>query len=199
MDNNMNDKINELKRKKEFVYWISFAGWILSYYVKNSGLVIVLPMTEMMLTMVNMDNVYRSALLSFVRMYFEFLPLMVYIGGKLKRDSISNEILKLKNIDQGKEVAIKKEVSIEEQIKDEEEKIIKVYDIVDKIETLPRDKQMEILNYIKGSFNVDDNQLCNSIDELDERYKEMLQTECEDILFPDIDEDKDEYTRKRRK
>ena len=199
MDNNINDNIKKLKRKKEFVYWLSFVGWLLAFEIKANGLAIVLPITEVMLLMIKMDMVYRSVLLSIVEIYFRFLPLMVYIAGKIKMNSIGDEITKLKSINQQKKVIVKEEVSLEQKIKDEEEKIRKVYDIVDRFESLPRGKQMEILNYIKGSLNNDNNQLCNSIDQLDDKYREMLQTECEDILFPDLDEDEIGYTRGRRK
>ena len=58
---------------------------------------------------------------------------------------------------------------------------------------------MEILNYIKGDLCLYDIEIRSEINELSNKYKDILQIECEDILFPDHDENRDDYTRKRKK
>ena len=55
---------------------------------------------------------------------------------------------------------------------------------------------MEILNYIKGDLSLRDSDISLDIDKLDSKYREQLQTECEDILFPDYE---NSYTKKRKK
>ena len=58
---------------------------------------------------------------------------------------------------------------------------------------------MEVLNYIKGDLNLQNRELCVDINKLDNQYRDTLLTECEDILFPDIDEDKNSYVKKKEK
>ena len=58
---------------------------------------------------------------------------------------------------------------------------------------------MEILNYIKGDLSLKDRDITLDIDKLDSKYREQLQTECENIIFPDYCDDIDVYTKKRKK
>ena len=79
------------------------------------------------------------------------------------------------------------------------EEIFRVYDIVDRFESLPRGKQMEVLNFIKGDLNSFDNDISIQIMKLDEKHRNMLQTECEDILFPDFNEEDVNYSKVKKK
>lgn len=201
MNNDLENRKRKLEKKKKLTYWLMFVGYFLSFSVSANGLSIVLPMTEFMLILLDVNNINRDIILSVMEFFFRYLPTIVYVGGKIKMSSISEEILELKRIDETKEDMygdLLKEISVGEKIKDEEE-ILKVYDIVERFEMLPRDKQMEVLNYIKGDLSIEDNQLCIQIKELKDEYKNVLQTECEDVLFPDFKEDEIGYTKNRRK
>lgn len=204
MDNNLEKKKRLIKQKK-VINLILFPCWILSFYVSISSIINVLPIIEFITIMLKMDNTDRHMLLSFLEFFYKYLPTMVYIGGKVMSFNISKEIRKMEENDEYlfiDESELKTEIPKVEgsecKIIDEDE-VLKVYDIVERFENLPRSKQMEILNYIKGDLSLNDKELCDEIKELSDKYKDYLQTECEDILFPDYDEDREEMSRKRKK
>lgn len=148
----------------------------------------------------NIDNLFIILLKKLNDYFYLFSPLVLYVGGKVEINKVLEEIERLNSEYQ---IALEKE---RKKKKREEckivnyEEIVKLYNIVERFERLPRDKQMEVLNYIKGDLSLGDKYTFLGIDKLSDKYKEHLQTECEDIIFPDCeDENKNNYTKKREK
>ena len=126
---------------------------------------------------------------------------MIYIGGRVYIFNLNKKIIKLE-IENDFDLLEKREklnLEREECVVINEEEVKKAYDIVERFANLPRSKQMEVLNYIKGDLCLEDRELCFEIDELSNQYRDILQIECEDILFPDIEDDKNNYVKKREK
>lgn len=121
---------------------------------------------------------------------------MLYDGCKLERRKVSEKIEKLNyEYKVSLENERKKKEKEECKIVDYEE-IVKLYNIVERFANLPRSKQMDLLNYIKGDLSLKDSDISLDIDILSGKYREQLQDECEDIIFSDYD---DSYTKKRKK
>lgn len=201
MINDINNKILKLEKKRLMVQILSLVFWVLSFKVSADSINYVMPMTELMICITNnfleINEFYSDLLLFFMEFVYKNLPLMVYIGGRIKIFSISRNIHKL---EKDKAVVIENEKKKKEDIKViDYEEILRVYDIVDRFESLPRGKQMEVLNFIKGDLNSFDNDMSIQIMKLDEKHRNMLQTECEDILFPDFNEEDVNYSKVKKK
>lgn len=197
MNKKRNDKIEKLKKQKLIISILTIILWIVSFYIEAFGLAVTIPIAEIILFLLNVDYIIRDIVISLMEFFLRILPLTVYISGKVLEFKKYIEIETLKN-NPSLNIDVEEKINEEVTIIDELE-ILKVYDILDRFERLPRNKQMEVLNYIKGDLTIKDNELCQQIEELNKKYQDILQTECEDILFPDFDEQDKNYTKKRKK
>ena len=198
--NDILNKRNELIKKRNIANLIFIPCWILSLFISIDSLVRVLPIIDFITIILKMDYLNRTLLISSLEFIYRYLSTIIYIGGRIYIFKLNKEIISLElnnNIDLLKEKE-KMENKKEECIIIDELEVRKTYNILERFANLPRSKQMEILNYIKGDLNIQNKELCNDIDELNNQYKDILQTKCEDILFPDIEEDK-KYTKKKEK
>ena len=194
----INDKIIKLQKKRLIVQILSLVFWVLSFKISADSINYVMPMVELTIAIANnyieIDSLYSDLVLSFMSFVYRNLPFIVYVGGRGFVHFISRDIRKLE---------IDKKVIIENAKKELDKKmdimdILRIYDIVDRFEALPRGKQMEVLNYIKGDLTKQNNDLYESIGLLNNKSRELLQTEFEDILFPDYDENEKDYSKKKK-
>ena len=199
------DNLLEIRRKlikkRNIINLLLFPCWMVSFFVSIDAMIKVLPIIEFMTIILKMDYLDRKMLLSVIEFFYRYLPTMVYIGGRVYIFNLNKKIIKLE-IENDFDLLEKREklnLEREECIIINEEEVKKAYDIVEKFANLPRSKQMEVLNYIKGDLSLEDRELCFEIDELSNQYRDILQIECEDILFPDIEDDKNNYVKKREK
>ena len=192
------DRRNKLIRERNIMNLLLIPCWILSFFISITSIVNVLPIIEFLTIVLKMDYLDRYMLVSFLEFFFKYLPTMVYIGGRVYIFNLNKKIIKME-LENDFEMIIEKEKmssQYDECVIIDEEEIRNVYDIVERFAKLPRSKQMEVLNYIKGDLELYDKELSSKIDRVRDKYMEYLMIECEDILFPDVDEDK-KYTKKR--
>lgn len=193
------EKLNELIKRKKFIDLLLFPGYIFWWFIIYSSWMYVDMFLVIMANMFNLDNLYVILLNEFHDLFYLYSSLVLYIGCRIEGNNINKDIKRLYSEYQ---IALENERKMKEneecKIVDYDE-IIKLYNIVERVANLPRNKQMEILNYIKGDLSLRDNNIYSDIDKLDSKYREQLQTECEDILFPDSYDDMDSYTKKRKK
>ena len=132
--------------------------------------------------------------------FFISIPLSFIFVGKAKLEVNDDKIERLDYFDKI-DVIQKKDKSKKISKKENERQMKTIDEIMIKIEKLPRDKQMELLNYIKGSELLADNNISSEIDKLSDENISFLQDRFEDVLFPDFDEKDDVYgySRKKRK
>lgn len=200
MDNIL-DKRNELVKKRNLANLILMPCWILSFFISITATIRLIPIIEFITMILKMDSLDRYMLLSFFTFIYRFLPTMIFIGGRIYIFNLNINIFKLE-MENDFELLEKREKmnnKKDECVIIDEEEVRKTYDIVERFANLSRSKQMEILNYIKGDLSLYDNDLSNKINELNDQYRNVLQTECEDILFPDIDDNKNNYVKKKEK
>ena len=125
---------------------------------------------------------------------------MLYIGGKIESRNLTKEIIKLNEEYQSELIKDRKIKNDSEDWDEDKNEVIKLYSIVERFDKLPRDKQMEILNYIKGDLSLGDKYMYLGIDRLSNKYRKQLLDECEDIMFPNYeDKNDDNYTKMRKK
>lgn len=194
MNKKLKEKLEKLIKQKKIISILTPILWLISIFIEIDVVTRFIPWTEFFLLILNIDKILVDTIISILEFIFRFLPLSVYLSCKGLEFKKHLEIKEIKN---NPNLYIEEEKK-EPQIIDEQE-IIEVYDILSKFENLPRNKQMKLLNYIKGDLTNQNIELCQEIDRLNEKYKEILQTECEDILFPDFDEQNNDYTKKRKK
>lgn len=200
MDNILDMKRN-LVKKRNVINLLLFPCWILSFFVSIDAMVKVLPIVEFMTIVLKMDYLDRYFLLSVVEFFYRYFPTMIYISGRVYIFNLNKKIIKLE-MENDFDLLLERErmaTKMDECVVIDEKEVRKVYDIVERFANLPRSKQMEVLNYIKGDLSLKDKELCADINELSNQYRDTLQIECEDILFPDIEDDKNNYTKKREK
>ena len=196
---NIKEEINRLIKRKKFIDLLLFPGYIIWWFILHFSWVYVDMFIIIISNIFNLDNLYVILLNRFHDLFYLFSPYLLYIGCRVEGNKIIKDIKKLHSEYQ---VILENERKMKER---EECKIVdyddamRLYNIVERVANLPRNKQMEILNYIKGDLSLRDNNIYSDIDKLDSKYREQLQTECEDILFPDSYDDKDSYTKKRKK
>ena len=193
------EEINRLKKRKKLIDILLLPGYILWWFIIHSSWMYVDMFLVIIANMFNLDNLYVILLNEFHDLFYLYSSLVLYIGCRIEGNNINKDIKRLYSEYQ---VALENERKMKEneecKIVDYDE-IIKLYNIVERVANLPRNKQMEILNYIKGDLSLRDNNIYSDIDKLDSKYREQLQIECEDILFPDSYDDMDSYTKKRKK
>ena len=201
MYNDIENKIIKLEKKQLLIQMLLILTWIMSFRISAYAIENVIPMAELTITIINnyinINEIYSDIFLEIMKFFYRNLSLIVYIFERVTVSSISKEIHKLEN-----ELIIILENEKKKKQKTESidyEKIYKVYNIIDRFEKLPRNKQMEILNYIKGDLTSKNSDLTISIMELDEKHRNMLQTECEDILFPSTDELEKRHIKTKKK
>lgn len=199
------DNLLEIRRKlikkRNIINLLLFPCWMVSFFVSIDAMIKVLPIMEFMTIILKMDYLDRKMLLSVIEFFYRYLPTMIYIGGRIYIFNLNKKIIKLE-IENDFDLLERREkmnLEREECVVINEEEVKKAYDIVERFANLPRSKQMEVLNYIKGDLCLEDRELCFEIDELSNQYRDILQIECEDILFPDIEDDKNNYVKKREK
>jgi hypothetical protein len=175
--------------------------WILSIFISVNSMNNVLPMLELMTLVLKMDSLDRDMFLNVIEFFFRYFPTIVFVGGKIYIFNINKEIRKLneeydfellEQIERNKKDNIGCVVIYEEEVK-------KINDIVDKFKKLPRRKQVEILNYIKGDLILYDKELSSITNLINSSDKESLLTEFQDVLYSDIDDDENNYTKKKEK
>ena len=194
------DRRKNLIKKRNIINLMLIPCWMLSFFISIISIINVLPIIEFLTIIIKMDYIDRNILLSFLEFFYKYLPTMVYIGGRVYIFNLNKKILKIE-MDNDFDLLLEKEKMLEkkqEYIIVDEEEIRKIYDIVLKIEKLPRSKQMEVLNYIKGDLKLYDKELSSEIDLIGDKYKEYLLIECEDILFPNVEYDVKKYIRKKK-
>ena len=196
---NIKEEINELIKRKKFIDRLLFPGYILWCLIVIFSYKYVDMFIMVIGNMFNIDNlliILLEKINDFVGLYS---PYLLYIGCRIEGNKVTKDI---KRLHFEYQIALENERKMKEneecKIVDYDE-IIKLYNIVERVANLPRNKQMEILNYIKGDLSLRDNNIYSDIDKLDSKYREQLQTECEDIIFPDYCDDIDVYTKKRKK
>lgn len=197
---NLFEKRERLLKKKKLINLLLFPVYMLWWFIIHSSWVYVETCFMIISNLLKLDNYVNLLMFEIFDYFYLYSPLLLFIGGKIEIKMISKEIKELDNkYTEYLETISKKMVNdVKCEILDEKE-IRKVYDIVERFANLPRSKQMEVLNYIKGDLNLQDRELCVDINKLDNQYRDTLLTECEDILFPDIDEDKNSYVKKKEK
>lgn len=201
MDTNMiKEEINRLKKRKKFLNMLLFPGFLFWCFIVSVSYKYIDVFIVIIENVFNIDNLFIILLKKLNDYFYLFSPLVLYDGCKVEINKVLEEIERLNSEYQ---LALDRDKKIndnsEDWIKDRDD-VIKLYSIVERFEKLPRDKQMEVLNYIKGDLSLRDKYTYLGIDKLNDKYKEHLQTECEDIIFPDYeDENKNNYTKKREK
>lgn len=192
-------EINELIKKKALLNKLLLPSYILCCLITAFSYKYVQILILLISKIFNLDNLLIIIINEINDFILSYSSLIIYIGSKIENKKISK---KIENLNLEYKLALEKNKRITEEnenfIKDRDS-IIKLYSIVERFDKLPRDKQMEILNYIKGDLTLKDKYKYLGIDKLSNKYKEHLQTECEDILFPDYEEDENNYTKKREK
>ena len=197
-ENAIKNEINKLIKKKKLINKLLFPVYILWCFVTSFSFEYVQVLIMIISKMFNLDNFLIFAINKLNVFVSLFSSYILYVGGKIESKKISKEIEILNSkyqliLDKNRKINDDSEY----WTKDKNE-VIKLYDIVEKFDKLPRDKQMEILNYIKGDLSLKDKYTHLGIDKLSNKYKEHLQTECEDILFPNFNEENN-YTKKKIK
>lgn len=76
----------------------------------------------------------------------------------------------------------------EEEVKQTAKKDESYQNIIARFNALPREKKMELLNYVKGLETSSDIDLANQINNLDKEQRDLLQTSMEDKIFKSYDE-----------
>lgn len=200
MDNLLDIRRNLIK-KRNIVSLLLIPCWMLSFFVSINVMVKVLPIIEFLTIVLKMDDLDRNMLLSFMDFFYKYFPTMVYIGGRVYIFNLNKKIIKLE-MENDFDLLLERErmaTKSDECVVIDEKEVRMIYDIVERIEKLPRRKQMEVLNYIKGNLELDDKDLSSEIDLISDKNKYYLLVECEDILFPNIEDDVKEYIRKKKK
>ena len=197
MDNVL-DRKKTLIKQSAIINLLLFPCWILSFFVSVNSMVNLLPMLEFITLVLKMDNLDRNIFLNIVEFFFRYLPTFVFAGGKIYIYNINKEIRNLNeeyNFELLEQMDRNKKNNIECVVKEEE--VRKINDIVDKFKKLPRSKQVEILNYIKGDLILYDKELSSITNLINACDKESLLTEFQDVLFPS--EEENDYSKKRKK
>lgn len=200
MDNVLDKKENLIK-KSVIINLLLMPCWILSIFISVNSMNNVLPMLELMTLVLKMDSLDRDMFLNVIEFFFRYFPTIVFVGGKIYIFNINKEIRKL-----NEEYDFELLEQIERNKKDnigcvviDEEEVKKINDIVDKFKKLPRRKQVEILNYIKGDLIMYDKELSSITNLINSSDKESLLTEFQDVLYSDIDDNENSYTKKKKK
>ena len=196
--NEIKNEMNEIVKKKKLIDRLLFPGYILWWFIIRFNFPYVKIIIMIILKMFNLDFLNIMLINKLHNFVYLCSPIMLYIGCKIEDNRISKEINRLNSEYQ---IILEKNKKIndesEQWVKDRDE-VKKLYNIIERFEKLPRNKQMEVLNYIKGDLSLRDKYIYLGIDKLSDKYKEHLQTECEDIMFPDY-ENEINYTKKREK
>lgn len=191
MDNKIEDRRKKIRKKLVIVKLIKCLGYFVGLLFRLYTITTVFPFFYLILILFNVDVVLCQIILDIFDIVLQFIPLSFLIVGEVKSRIIQEELEFYGN---GNDKEVDKRIDKKLIIHDDTCK-----DIISRFENLSREKQMELLNYIKGDVLLNKNQLCIQIDELNIMEKEELQTELEDILFPDFDEFDDVYRKNRRK
>ena len=192
------DKMKKLTKKKKLIDILLFPGFLFWCFLVSGCYKYVDVFLVIIENIFNIDGLFIILLRNFNDYFYLFLPLVLYDGFKMEKNKTLEEI---ENLNFEYQIVLQKErkkIAREECKIIDEEEIKKLYNIVERFEGLSREKQMEVLNYIKGDLNLRDKEIALDIDKLSDKYKDYLQTECEDIIFPDYD-DGNNYTKKKKK
>lgn len=198
--NSVRNRKKRLKRESLIVYLIMLFGYIVGDIIYVSAVAYVFPIVQFVLLMLDVDYVLRYTVNCLMEIFFISIPLSFIFVGKAKLEVNDDKIERLDYFDEIN-VIQKKDKSKKISKKENERQMKTIDEIMIKIEKLPRDKQMELLNYIKGSELLADNNISSEIDKLSDENISFLQDRFEDVLFPDFDEKDDVYgySRKKRK
>lgn len=188
---NIDKRKKQLLAKYSRLLLVSFFGSFLLNRLSGYGSTIALPFIELILRYLGMQESIQTLFSTVSQIYLSFLPLFPYIYCMYKRFEIFSQLEVL-----SEEKPEQMEEHKREEKKQDDDSMIQ--DILTRFNSLPRGKQMELLNYIKGLDLDSCNDLANKISILDENEKNLLQTCMEDSLFPDYPEaSKKRFSRKR--
>lgn len=180
MERNINEE-KKLKSKSKKILIVSYACYVITYlmYVYKDFYLLFI---RAGLTLLKVDLYFQDIIIFLITNLLLALPIGICITSQMKRRKIEREIIDLKEY-QRMHPVIKKDTSkvIEEKLKQQQQ----IQSIIDRFEKLPREKQVEILNYIKGSININKDSLYKDIDLLYSTNE--LQDKIEDILFPSFE------------
>lgn len=199
-NNSVRNRKKKLKRESLIVYLIMLFGYIAGDIIYVSAVAYVFPIVQFVLLMLDVNYVLRYMVNCLMEIFFISIPFSFIFVGQAKLEVNDDKIERLDYFDEID--VIQKKDKFKKISKRENERQKKTIDeIMMKIEKLPRDKQMELLNYIKGSELLVDNNVSSEIDKLSDENISFLQDRFESVLFPNFDEKDDgyDYSRKKRK
>lgn len=176
----------ELRNKYKKIKLLTIIGYILTYMMyifKDYYLMFI----KVLLISLNIDLYLQEIIILTLKELLFALPIGICITGQMTNRKIKRDIneldyyKKIHSYDEEKE-------NLKKELNDEQKEYIQK--IISRFEKLPRDKQMEILNYIKGDIKLNKDSLYKDIDMLNNTGINILQDTIEDKLFPDFDKDK---------
>lgn len=193
MDNDIKEKLKKLRKKKRNLFVFKWTTFVMIYYIYSNAIDSFIPFINVILLLIGVDKNICSLICNLYEYFFLCISIYLFVFTNLEQylndDEIKEVSIKIKNGEKRQKNGGLKE---QQRIKLEENKDL-INNIVTRFETLPRDKQFEVLNYLKETGRIEGMADSN----LDICIADALQGDFEEILFPSFDKNESGYTRKR--
>lgn len=191
MNTNIDNEIKKTKIKYKYINILTVLGYILTYSI-NININYIIIVIKILLSIANFDLYLQDIILTIIKLSINILPIFIIVNGRIQKKEVLNQ---LKELEYYKRMHPTKKQNNSIQL---DADLDKINDIIIRFKNLPRNRQMEILNYIKGNISSKDDNICKDISLLDNNNLEYLQDELEDILFPNF-EQTNNYSKKLKK
>lgn len=175
----MNEDIKLKRIKLNRKIFKTYILYLLGYYVAtvcyHSASDIYIPMMELTLLALKVDENIINSLGKLMYYFFWSLPTVSLVFGWIELRKVAKENFQLR----------KEEIEYEKMINFEEQKDL-VQEVIDKFNNLDRSKQMELLNFVKTDIKNNQGYLFDQINLLEKDGLNLLQKEMEEVLFPSV-------------
>lgn len=190
MYNNAKEELNKKKRNLIFKKWI---GWFMCYYIFRNAFDFFIPFVNLVLILIGIDKNICSLICNVYSYFFLCMPIYWVVSINSEERLINEKIKDISMEENNSKTSEKNKILDESYRVSLEKKKDMIQKIITRFEALPRDKQIEVLNSIKETGNLDKISEYN----LDISTVDILQDEFVEILYPSFNDKESGYTRKR--
>lgn len=187
----VNEK-NRLKKKMFRTRMLMYIGIMIADTMSIYFGDFILVMFNILLSMLNVNMINRELIISIFTVGFKMFPVIPFVIGEIR---IYDLIVQSNEVERELEIYS----SQMRELELEADKIT-IQDIVERVKPLPRNKQIELLNYVKDLAlnNSVDTKKYLDIESIDKDNLDLLISEVEDIVYPSYNgESEKDYTRKK--
>lgn len=190
----INNESNKIKKDILKTCMLIHIGVLTSILISKHYGDIAFMVVNMLLFMLNVNMANRELIMSIFKVGIKLFPIFPFIAGEIKLYDLVMQYneLKIETINYLYQM---------QELKFEKDKIT-VLNMVEKMETLPRSKQIELLNYAKDLIhgNNTDKGKYLDLELLSKDGLDLFVSEVGDMVYPSFDSESEKgYTRKKIK